>query len=270
MDDLGDQELKNIPEPVRVYRVLMGPDDGAARLLGPGRRFGRRGIMVAAAASVVVVLGGLAAWHHLVPKDMAQINLGSGAKPSIAVLPFTNLSKDAREDYFSDGITNDIITDLSKFKDLLVIASNSVFTYKGKAVKVDEVSRDLGVRYVLEGSVLKLGDRVRINAQLIDGPSGQHLWAERYDEAAEKIYDLQEKITVQIVRTLSVRLTDAERKRAFAKPTRSLEAYDYFLRGRQLHSRAKRSANFEARTLFRKAVERDPDYAEAYAGLALT
>ncbi len=184
MDDLGDQELKNIPEPVRVYRVLMGPDDGAARLLGPGRRFGRRGIMVAAAASVVVVLGGLAAWHHLVPKDMAQINLGSGAKPSIAVLPFTNLSKDAREDYFSDGITNDIITDLSKFKDLLVIASNSVFTYKGKAVKVDEVSRDLGVRYVLEGSVLKLGDRVRINAQLIDGPSGQLLWAERYDEAA--------------------------------------------------------------------------------------
>ncbi len=270
IDDLGDQELKNIPEPVRVYRVLMGPDDGGAELLGSGMRFGRRGVAVAAASSAFVLLVGLAVWYWASPSGPAPFDLVGAAKPSIAVLPFANLSENPEEEYFSDGMTNDIITDLSKFNDLLVIASNTVFTYKGKAVNVRDVSQELGVRYVLEGSVLKLGDRVRINAQLVDGESGRHLWAERYDEAIADIFELQGEISGRIVRTLAVRVTEIEEKLALAKSTDNLEAYDYALRGRALLVQFERSENFEARKLYRRAIELDRDYASAYAGLGFT
>ncbi len=192
------------------------------------------------------------------------------AKSSIAVLPFVNLSRDPEQEYFSDGITIDIITDLSKFHDLFVISSTSVLPYKDKAVTVKDVSRELGVRYVLEGSVQKLGERVRINTQLTDGDTGQHLWAERYDEAVADIFDLQEKITRLIARTLAVRLTEIEQKRAFAKPTDDLKAYDFVLRGRALLRRQGRAENFEARKLFKQAVELDPSYASAHAGIGWT
>ncbi len=268
LDDLGDQELKNIPEPVRVYRVLTGPDTGSGALRkASARRFLRRGAL---AAALVVAVVGAAIWQWPWAPEPTFRASPMTAKSSIAVLPFVNLSTDPDQEYFSDGITKDIITDLSKFHDLFVIASNSVFTYKGKSVTVGEVSRELGVRYVLEGSVQKLGERVRINAQLIDGTTGQHLWAERYDEAAADLFDLQEKITRHIVRALAVRLTKIEQNRAFAKPTRDLQAYDFVLRGRALLATSERAENFKARALFRRAIELDPAYASAHAGLGWT
>ena len=270
IDDLGDQELKNIPEPVRVYRVLTGSDSGKGTIRWARSRLRSHYTAPAAAALVFLAVSGIAAWVWLWPSTPATLGPSGATRPSIAVLPFANLSKAPEEEYFSDGITYDLINDLSKFRDLVVIASNSVFTYKGKAVKVQEVGRDLGARYVLEGSVQKSGKRVRINAQLVDATSGQHLWADRYDEAVEDIFDLQEKIARHIVRTLAVQLSEIEQKRAFAKPTDNLAAYDYFLRGRALVRRGAREGNFRARELFRRAIELDPDYASAYAGLGWT
>jgi adenylate cyclase len=188
-------------------------------------------------------------------------------KPSIAVLPFQNLSGSEEQDYFSDGITNDIITDLSKFNQLFVIASNTVFTYKGKPVKVKQVSQELGVRYVLEGSVQKAGDKVRVNAQLIEGAKGHHLWAERYDRDIEDLFTLQDEIIETIVRTLAVKINEAERARVLRKRTENLEAYDYLLRGWHHYDRITRSANSQARQMFKKAMELDPRYATAYVAL---
>ncbi|MBT4486831.1 MAG: adenylate/guanylate cyclase domain-containing protein [Rhodospirillaceae bacterium] len=270
IDDLGDQELKNIPEPVRVYRVLMGPDDGTAMRLGQARRFPRRGMALATVSLLVILVAAAGAWFWQSTPQIVQIGLLDQPKPSIAVLPFANLSNDPKEEYFSDGITNDIITDLSKFDDLLVIASNAVRGYKGKNISVEEVSRKLGVRYVLEGSVQRANDKVRINAQLVDGASGRHLWAERYNENIEDIFELQDKITRNIVGTLAVRLTDAERKRTLSQPTIDLRAYDLAMRGRQLLTRKQRGANFEARKLFRLAMKRDNEYANAYTWLGHT
>ena len=268
LDDLGDQELKNIPEPVRVYRVLTGPDAGSGTL----RKASRRKFLARAAlaATLLAAVAGAALWQQPWAPEPTFRASPLTAKSSIAVLPFANLNRDPEQDYFSDGITIDIITDLSKFHDLFVISSNSVFAYKNKTVTVEEVSRELGVRYILEGSVQKLGERVRINAQLSDGETGQQIWAERYDDSVVDIFDLQEKITRNIVRTLTVRLTEIEQKRAFAKPTDDLKAYDYALRGRALLRRQGRADTFEARKLFRQAVELDPNYASAYAGIGWT
>ncbi len=268
LDDLGDQELKNIPEPVRVYRILTGPDAGSGTL----RKASRRKILAraATAAALVVAVAGGVLWQQPWAPDPTIRTSPLTAKSSIAVLPFANLSRDPEQDYFSDGITIDIITDLSKFHDLFVISSNSVFAYKDKTVTVEEVSRELGVRYVLEGSVRKLGERVRINAQLTDAETGQQIWAERYDDSVADIFDLQEKITRNIVRTLTVRLTEIEQKRVFAKPTDDLIAYDYALRGKALLRRQGRAQTFEARKLFRRAIELDPSYAAAHAGIGWT
>ncbi len=269
IDDLGDQELKNIPEPVRVYRVLMGPDVGKAGLLTLTNRLSRPRLVMAASVAVVL-LGGLAIWYGpwLIASD--QIGLSGSVKPSIAVMPFDNLNKDPKEDYFSEGIAKDIVNDLSKFQNLLVIDSGSVSGDGGETVSVEEISRKLGVRYVLEGSVLKSGERVRINAQLIDSTSGQHLWAERFDEATKNIWDIQDEITGRIVRTLALRITEIEQQRVLAKSTENLEAYELTLRGRALIARQSRSENFEARKMFRRAIELDPNYATAYAGLGWT
>ncbi len=171
-----------------------------------------------------------------------QVNMESGPSghersldtsdaPSIAVLPFVNMSGDPSQEYFSDGITEEIITGLSKVPRLLVIARNSTFIYKGKSVKVQEVGRELGVRYVLEGSVQRAGDRVRITAQFIDAATGHHLWAERYDRDMEDIFLLQDDVTEKIIATLRVRVEKAEIERVLKKPTESLKAYDYALRG---------------------------------------
>jgi adenylate cyclase len=186
----------------------------------------------------------------------------------IAVLPFTNMSGDADQDYFSDGITEDIITDLSKISSLHVVPRNTIFTYKGTSVKVKPLAQELGVRYVLEGSVRIVGKRVRISGQLIDTANGDHLWAERYDRDMTDIFAIQDEITHAIVGQLKVRLLPEEKKAIANEPTANVEAYTYYLRGRQLSHTWTKSYLQLARRMFYKAVELDPDYARAYAGIA--
>jgi TolB-like protein/Tfp pilus assembly protein PilF len=268
LEDMGEVEVKNIVRPVRVFRLVLGEFQAHERKHRVKGSKHQQWMI----AGVVLVLLSLGATWWFQPWETGQSFSSSplSAKSSIAVLPFTNLSQDTAQEYFADGITNDLITDLSKFSDLLVIASNSVFAYKGKAMKVERIGRELGVRYVLEGSVQKIGDRVRINAQLIDAANEHHLWADRYDEVLTDLFELQDQITEHIVRTLGVRISDIEQERAFAKPTDDLKAYDYVQRGRELERRLSRRDTFEARKLFRQAIQLDPSYASAYAGLGWT
>jgi TolB-like protein/Tfp pilus assembly protein PilF len=191
-------------------------------------------------------------------------------KPSIAVLPFDNLSGDPQQEYFSDGMTDDIITDLSKISGILVIARNSTFTYKGTPVNVQQISRELGAQYVLEGSVRKAGNRVRINAQLIDGTTGGHLWAERYDRDLEDVFAVQDEVTAKIVSALKVQLTEGEREQIAEMYTDSLEAYDFYLRALESGNRFTKDSNAEARMLLEKAIKLDPKYALAYSKLGFT
>jgi adenylate cyclase len=191
-------------------------------------------------------------------------------KPSIAVLPFANMSGDPEQEYFSDGMTEDLITDLSKLSGLFVIARNSVFTYKGKAVKSEQVSRELGVRYVLEGSVRKAGDRVRITAQLVEATTGYPRWAERYDRPLQEIFALQDEIRQKIVMALKVQLTQEEQARLRRFPTHNLEAYDALLRGLEYANPSTQEANAQARQLFESAITLDPQYAAASALLGST
>ncbi len=227
-EDAGEQQLKNIAQPVQVYRINPGELTNAP---SPGTRADRQ-------------------------------------RPSIAVLPFSNMSGDAEQEYFADGITEDLITDLSKVSGLSVIARNSAFTYKGKAVDVQEVSRRFNVGAVLEGSVRKAGQRVRINAQLVDGSDGTHLWADRYDRDLTDMFALQDEITHAIVEQLKVRLLPSERLAIQAEPTRNFDAYDYYLQGRHLYHLHSTPHAQLAQRMFRKAVELDPLYARAYSGLA--
>jgi TolB-like protein len=185
-------------------------------------------------------------------------------RPAIAVLPFANLSGDPEQEYFSDGIVEEIITALSRMRWLFVVARNSSFTFKGRAVDVKQVSHDLGVRYVLEGSVRKAANRIRIIAQLIDATSGVHLWAERFDGGLEDIFDLQDQVTARVVGEIAPKLEQAEIERAKRKPTENLDAYDYFLRGMANVHQWTRAANDEALRLFYKAIELDPGFASAY------
>ncbi len=193
---------------------------------------------------------------------------GPAERISIAVLPFNNMSGDTEQEYFSDGITEDIITDLSKVSGLFVVARNTAFTYKGKAVKVQDVSKELDVRFVLEGSVRKAGSRVRVTGQLINGETGGHVWADRYDRELTDIFAIQDEITHAIVEQLKVKLLPQERQSIAQAPTDNIEAYTYYLRGRQFFHRHSKSYYQLARRMFAKAVELDPMYARAYAGIA--
>jgi adenylate cyclase len=251
---LGEREVKNIAEPVRVYRVVMEP----VAAVSPGEEASRESQVESPTIRI----------PHSAFRTQEALPLPD--KPSIAVLPFTNMSGDPEQEYFSDGITEDLITDLSKLSGLFVIARNSVFTYKGKTIKVEQVCRELGVRYVLEGSVRKAGNRVRINAQLVDATTGGHLWAERYDRELKDIFALQDEVTQKIVFALKIQLTPEEQTRFRQAPTNNLEAYDYFLRGQAHFWRFTREANIQARQMFEKAIELDPEYAGAYAVLGFT
>jgi adenylate cyclase len=191
-------------------------------------------------------------------------------KPSIAVLPFTNMSNDPKQEYFSDGITEEIITALSNVPTLFVIARNSTFTYKGKPVKVQQVSEELGVRYVLEGSVRKAGDKIRITAQLIDALTGNHLWAERYDRNLKDIFAVQDEITKKIITAMQVKLTEGEQAQTFGKGTNNLAAYLKILQARELAGRHNPESNVLARQLAEEAIALDPMYARAYFSLAFT
>jgi adenylate cyclase len=264
---LGEHVVKNIKEPIRVYRVPLEPspvrpagDTGSSAGRTPRRRVALLGGLVA-----LILVAGVAAWSF--SSRSRDTALALPDKPSIAVLPFVNMSGDAGQEYFSDGMTEDLITGLSKLSGLFVIARNSVFLYKGKPVKPAQVSQELGVRYVLEGSVRKAGNRVRITAQLIDATTGYHVWAERYDRDLQNVFALQDEVTEKIVTMLAVKLTDPEKQRLARTRTGNLEAYDLVLRGLEYDRRTTPEANAEARKLFTQAVELDPDSGEAYQAL---
>src|SRR5207248_8541565 len=189
-------------------------------------------------------------------------------RPSIAVLPFINMSGDPEQEYFSDGITEDIITDLSKVSGLFVVARNTAFTFKGKTMEAPQVAKHLGVNFILEGSVRKAGARVRVTGQLIHGKDGGHVWADRYDRDLTDIFAIQDEITHAIVEELKVKLLPQEKKSIGQTPTDSIEAYTYYLRGRQFLHRHSKSYYQLARRMFAKAAELDPLYARAYAGIA--
>jgi TolB-like protein/tetratricopeptide (TPR) repeat protein len=191
-----------------------------------------------------------------------------GAKPAIAFFPLANQSDDPGRDYFADGLTQDIINALGRFSSLTVMSWNAVFPYKGKPASPDEIRRALGISYLVEGSVLQIGDRVRVIAQLVDTRNGRVLWSARFEEVLVDVFSLQDAISRQIVGALAVRVTEVEQKRVLAKPTENLEAYDYVLRARGALQRPTRANNAQARVLLRRAIELDPGYAAAYAALA--
>src|SRR6202171_2352774 len=227
-EDLGEQELKNIAQPVRVYSVAVEKPNAS------------------------------------MPKDADRID----NRPSIAVLPFTSMSGDPEQEYFSDGMTEDIIADLSKVSGLFVVARHTAFTYKGRPIKVQQVGQELRVQYVLEGSVRKAGSRVRVTGQLIDSKDGGHVWAERFDRDLTHIFAIQDEITHAIVEQLKVKLQPQEKKSIGQAPTDNVEAYTYYLRGRDFLYRYSKRYFELARRMFAKAIELDPNYARAYAGIA--
>jgi adenylate cyclase len=274
-ENLGEHSVKNIDEPVRIYRVLMDPK-AAGKVIGEERVDPKRGLRVALAAVIVLLLlvGGLLIWRTASPPvEVASVERMAYPlpdKPSLAVLPFDNLSGDSSQDYFSDGITETIITALSNVSNLFVIARNSSFTYKGKPVKVQKVAEELGVRYVLEGGIQKTEDRVRVTAQLIDALTGHHLWAERYDRKLSDIFALQDDITEQITMALQVKLTEGEQARMRRRHTNNAEAYGYVLRGIEVYRIFTKEDNIRARKLVEKAAELDPNYAHVWQYIGWT
>ena len=272
----GAHDVKNISEPVRVYKILIEPEY-AGKVIGeetPKPAWPRTA--TAALVVLAIVACALAVWNFYL-RPIPSVELASvermafplPGKPSIAVLPFTNMSDDPKQEYFSDGITDDVITDLSKISGLFVIARNSTFTYKGKPVKIQQVAEDLGVRYVLEGSVRKAGKKVRINAQLIDATTGHHLWAERYDGSLGDIFALQDRFTQKIVSALAVKLTGDDQSLLARKDTASVEAYDAYLRGWELMRRDTRDDLVKAVSSFKRAVELDPGFSRGHTALSL-
>src|SRR5258705_5689537 len=232
-DDKGEIALKNIARPVQVFAISGAKESKTT----------------------------------VSPESKPALALPD--KPSIAVLPFTNMSGDPEQDYFADGMVEEIITALSHFRQLFVIARNSSFTYKGRAVDVKQIGRELGVRYVLEGSVRKAANRVRITGQLVDAATGAHLWAERFDGGLGDIFDLQDQVTESVVGAIAPAVEKAEIERAKRKPTESLDAYALYLRGlARFYQFANRQANGEALRLFNSAIELDPDFASAYGRAA--
>ncbi|MGY4474056.1 adenylate/guanylate cyclase domain-containing protein [Bradyrhizobium sp. USDA 3364] len=230
-EDLGDQTVKNIARPIRVFRVRLESESGSAPEQAKG----------ATAAPVVA------------------------KKPSIAVLPLVNMSGDPEQEFFADGLTEDIITELSRFHDLLVISRNSTFVYKGKAVKVQDVAKEFAVDYVLEGSVRKAGGRIRVTVQLIDAVADRHVWAERYDRELADIFAIQDEMTRAIVSTLPGRVEAAAHDRVKRKPTDNMAAYECVLAAKVLHHRSARDDNAEAQRLLERAIVLDPNYAHAHA-----
>jgi TolB-like protein/class 3 adenylate cyclase len=231
-EDMGEQQVKNIARPIRVHRILLG------------EKFAR---------------------PEAAPGAAENLPLALPDKPSIAVLPFQNMSGDPEQEYFADGMVEDIITALSRIKWLFVIARNSTFTYKGRAVDVKQVGRELGVRYVLEGSVRRSGSRVRITGQLIDAATGAHLWADRFDGSLEDVFDLQDKVAVSVAGVIEPTLQVAEIRRSSERPTSDLTAYDIYLRALPHGRSYEKDRVVQALDLLNRAIERDPRYGPALA-----
>ena len=236
---LGEQSVKNIAEPVRVYRVLMEPE-AAGKVIGEKRFLGRISHRAAVTAIIILIVlaGGLTGWNfylrhtqRLEPASLEKMAFPLPDRPSIAVLPFDNLSDDSKPEYIGDGITENIITALSKISEMFVIARDSTFTYKGKPIKIQQVAEDLGVQYVLEGSLMKSGQQIRVTAQLIDATSGHHLWAEKYDRKMTDLFNLIDEITSKIVLSLQIELTEGERAYVWHSATDNFEAWGYTVKG---------------------------------------
>jgi len=273
---LGEQTVKNIEKPIRVYKVLVEPK-AVGKVIGENRRLKMwHWTAIFALAVLMIVVGSLAFWEFYMRPDVAPASAEKMAyplpdKPSIAVLPFDNMSKDPEQEYFSDGITENIITSLSKIPDLFVIARNSTSTYKGKPVEVKQVAEDMGVQYVLEGSVLKSEDRVRVTAQLIDALSGKHLWAEQYDRKLKDIFAVQDDITKNVIAALQLKLTVGEIANALSKGTDNLQAYLRHMKGLSYFSSSLSvDNNALARQMCEEAIALDPEYVGPYGLLAWT
>ena len=270
LDDLGEVEVKNIARPVRVFRVL--PEGEKAK--GPRRQLTSWHRYAVAAAVILAIVAGGGIWWWQQP-DFEPANLEKYAfalpkKPSIAVLPFDNLSGDKAQEHLADGFSETITSALAAIPEMFVIARNSTFTYKGKPVKVQRVAEELGVRYVLEGSIQQDGDKLRVTAQLIDALDGRHLWAERFDRKIADLFAVQDEITLHIVSALQVKLTDGKRAALGKGSTTNLEAWSHYVKGRALFFRITKEDNLEARELFQMAVALDPQFLWAWRGIGWT
>ena len=270
----GKQRVKNIPDPVRVYKVLLEPE-AAGKVIGEEepRPKKRRWAAIAAGAVLVLVAGGLL-WNFYLRPDVEPASVEKMAyplpdKPSIAVLPFVNMSGDPKQDFIADGFTENIITGLSQIPEMFVIARNSTFTYKGKPVKVQQVAEDLGVRYVLEGSMQISAEQLRVTAQLVDALKGHHVWSEKYDRKMEDFFSVQDDITLNIAIALQVQLTEGEQAK-IRHSTDNLEAWTLAVKAHGLFETYTRENIAKARELFKKAVELDPHYAYAWSYLGQT
>ena len=278
---MGEHSVKNIAEPVRAYRVRADSGKKGGR---PGwrgmlphleKRLDLVKVIVLALSVAVGIIGLWRSYHRAVSPSpgvasVRRVALPLPDMPSIAVLPFENMTGDPKREYFTDGFTEEIITSLAKISSLFVISRNSSFTYKGKPVKVQQVSEELGVRYVLEGSIQKSGNRVRINAQLIDAVSGKHLWSEHYDRSMKDIFALQDEINLKILTALQVQLTAGEQARVWAKGTKNLDAYLKLMQVRENVLQMNMESLARARRLAEETIALDPKYAEPYAWMGAT
>jgi len=272
---LGEQTVKNIEKPVRAYKVLMEPEH-AGKVIGEERPKPKqwRWAGIGAVAVLIIVAGVFAVWNFYLRPDVEPALVEKMAfplpdKPSLAVLPFDNLSGDPQQDYLVDGLTENIITGVSKIPEMFVIARNSTFTYKGKPVKVQQVAEDLGVHYVLEGSVQISADQLRVTAQLIDALKGHHVWSETYDRKMEGLFAVQDDITLNIAVAMQVKLTEGEQARV-RHSTDNLEAWALAVRAHGLFETYRKDDNAKARELFKQAIELDPNYTYAWTYLGWT
>jgi adenylate cyclase len=276
-EDNGEQTVKNIARPVHVWRVLLNGATPHRETRRIPRRYWRGGVL--SLTGLAIIVGTIVLVQHVSlkpPRTSASIPpaqspaLALPDKPSIAVLPFANLSGDPQQEYFSDGITDDLVTDLSRVPGLFVIDRSSTFAYKGKPAKVQEVGRELGVKYVLEGSARKTADRVRINVQLVDASTGNQVWTQRYDRQLHDIFAVQDEIVQSLAVTVNLQLTLLEQWGPLPQRTKNLEAYDYFLRGFEYSLSGTPDGLAKGRKMFEKSVELDPGYANAYGALAFS
>jgi len=272
---MGEQKVKNIEKPVRVYKVLSEPE-AAGKVIGERRRMKMwQWTAIFSLAVLIAVAGALSVWEFYVRPDIAPASVEKMAyplpdKPSIAVLPFDNMSKNPDENYFADGLTEEIITGLAKVPDVFVIARNSTFTYKGKPVKIQQVAEELGVQYVLEGSVRKTEDRIRITAQLIDAINGKHVWAEKYDRSLKDIFEIQDEVTMKILEAMHVNITKDDLARSCPRGTNNVEAYLKLIQAREGAYHSNIEGITMARRLSEEAVAIDPEYSTAYSLIAFT
>ena len=277
-ENLGEHQFKNISMPIRVYRVLSYPGAAAHRVIRAKKVVRHKWRIIAVALSVILILAiaAVAIWvnyFHLPPVGMAAtkdkvFNLPKG--PKVAILPFDNMSGDPVQDYLSDGLTENIITGLSGCPKLFVIARHSSFSYKGKSVNIQQVAKELGVRYVIEGSVQKTENRLRITVQLIDAATGHHMWAERYDRDLRDFFEIQDEITIRIIKALAVELTEGDQARIWLNRPANLEAFIKLFKAYELYRQLNKEDNIRARQLLEEIIQLDPQLPESYLLLATT